>query len=248
MSNLLNMVLDIPVIFSILFCLINGWKKGAVRPFINFLGSVISTVISVFVSVPVSKQIYNVILRSFLFKRMYYSCFNRNVEDFPDYLMIILKLCKVNKSALEKIMYEKNPEPEILLLNIISPFIINCIRVVVGSILFFVIMIVIRKISKSLNLIFKAPVLSQFNSALGAFFGLIKGILISWVCILLLKISLVYWNNPPKIFSQNIIDSSFVFEKFYHFNPITNKFIDNISDVFELKQPLKWNRLNRTLE
>lgn len=246
MNSLLNLALDVPVIFSILFCLISGWKKGAVRPFVNFLGSLISTVISVFVSVPASKQIYNIILKRFLFNRIYYLCFERNVEDVPNYLMIIFKLCKVNKSVLAKIMYEKNPE--ILLLNIISPFIINFIRVIIGSLLFFVIMIVVRKISKSLNLIFKAPVLSQFNSALGAFFGLIKGILISWVCILFLKIALVYWNNPPKIFSQNTIDSSFVFEKFYYFNPITNEFVNNISDVFELKPPLKWNYLNRTLE
>lgn len=245
MISLLNIVLDAPVIFSILFCLINGWKKGAVRPFINFLGSLISTAISLLLSIPISKQIYNSFLKSFILSKLHNLCLNQNIEVFPNYLMIIFKLCKTNKSTLSKIVFEKNPE--ILLLNIISPFIINFIRVVVGSILFFVIMIVIRKISKSLNLIFKAPVLSQFNSALGAFFGLIKGVLISWVCILLLKISLVYWNNPPKIFSRNTIDSSFVFEKFYYFNPITNKFINNISDLFELK-PIKCDYLNHAIK
>ena len=238
MNSLLNIVLDVPVVFSILFCLINGWKKGAVRPFINFLGSLISTLISTFISIPISKQIYNSFLRTFILHKLHDLCLRQKVEIFPNYLILLFKLCKTNKSILSKIISENNSE--IILLNIISPFIINFIRVIIGSLLFFVIMTVIRRISRSLNLIFKAPILSQFNSALGAFFGLLKGFLISWVCILFLKIGLVYWNNPPKIFSQNNIDSSFVFEKFYYFNPITNKFINNVSDVFELEF-LKWN-------
>ena len=238
MNNLLSVILDAPVIFSILFFSINGWKRGAVRPFINFLGSLISTFTSIFVSIPVSKYIYNSFIKSFILDKLHDLCLNQKIDIFPNYLIFIFQMCKINKSALSKIILKENPEN--ILVNMISPFFINFIRVIVGSIVFFVIMTIVRRISKVISSIFKTPVLSQCNSALGAFFGLLKGVLISWVCILFLKISLVYWNNPPKIFSQNSISSSFVFGKFYNFNPVTNKFMNNISDACELEF-LKWD-------
>ena len=237
MNVLSSLILDAPVIFAIIFCTVSGWKRGAVRPFINTIGSIISAVISAFLSVNISTVIYNSFLKEILLKQIHNSCLNANIESIPKYLMLAFQMCKIGKVDISKIMTNSNPE--MTLLNIVSPFIINILRVVIGSIIFGVVVFFVRKISKASNLIFKAPVLSQINSAMGALFGFLKGVLISWVCALFLHISLIYWNNPPKVFSEPSIYSTSVFVKFYDFNPITDKFMNNVSNMFELDF-LKW--------
>ena len=237
MNVLSSLILDAPVIFTIIFCTVSGWKRGAVRPFINTIGSILSAVISAFLSVNISTIIYNSFLKVILLKQIHNSCLSANVESIPKYLLLSFQMCKISKVDISKIMMSSNPE--MTLLNIVSPFIINILRVFVGSIIFGVVVFFVRKISKASNLIFKAPILSQINSALGAFFGFLKGVLISWVCALFLHISLIYWNNPPKVFSEPSIYSTSVFVKFYDFNPITNKFMNNVSNMFELDF-LKW--------
>ncbi len=232
MNFLSSIFLDAPIILSLILCSVSGWKKGAVRPFVNFLGSLFSASVSAFLSFHISKILYNSFLRNLIYEKIHSVCLSSNVENFPKYFMLIFNICKVNSKDLCKIMYSANPEGT--LLNIISPFVINSTRIIIGSILFGIIMYGVRKISKISSLIFKAPVLSQFNSILGALFGAFKGALFSWVCILFLHISLVYWNNPPKIFSQSSINSTSVFVKFYNFNPITNKFMNNMLDICEL--------------
>lgn len=237
MNVLSSLILDAPVIFAIIFCTVGGWKRGAVRPFINTIGSILSAVISAFLSVNISTVIYNSFLKEILLKQIHNSCLNANIESIPKYIMLAFQMCKISKVDISKIMTSSNPE--MILLNIVSPFIINVLRVVIGSIIFGVVVFFVRKISKASNLIFKAPVLSQINSAMGALFGFLKGVLISWVCALFLHISLIYWNNPPKVFLEPSIYSTSVFVNFYDFNPVTNKFINNVSNMFELDF-LKW--------
>lgn len=232
MNILSSLILDAPVIFSVIFFSVEGWKRGAVRPFINALGSILSAVISAFLSINISKSIYNSFLKEILFKQIHKFCLNAKIESIPKYFTLSFRMCKLSKSDLSKIMLSGNPE--MTLLNIISPFMINVLRIFIGSLIFGVVIFFVRKISRSSNMIFKAPVLSQFNSALGALFGFLKGALISWVCALFLHISLIYWENPPKVFSESSICSTSVFVKFYNFNPITNKFMNDVSNMCEL--------------
>lgn len=232
MNILSSLILDVPLIFTIIFCSVSGWKRGAVRPFINTLGSMLSLVISAFLSVNVSTMMYNSFLKEVLLKQIQSSCLNAKIESIPKYLLLSFQMCKISKIDISKIMMSNNPETTIL--NIVSPFIINVLRVVIGSVIFGILMFLVRKISKTSNLIFKAPILSQVNSTLGAFFGFLKGVLLSWVCALFLHISLIYWNNPPKVFSESSICSTSLFVKFYNFNPITNKFMNDVSNMCEL--------------
>lgn len=205
---------------------INGWKKGVVRPLLNFVGSLASIFISYIVSSKVSIYIYNSYLRKLLISKLGSICFNNDIEKIPSYFMFLLNFFKIGQSRLSKILHSETPDS--ILIDIVSPFFINLTRIVVGSIIFGIIMMVVRHISKGFNVAFKMPILAQINSIVGAIFGVIKGILVMWVIILFFRISLIYWNNPPQIFSSKYISSSFVFSKFYNFNPIPSNLINNL--------------------
>ena len=221
-----NVILDAPIIFSAFIFLINGWKKGLVKPFMNFLGGIIAFIISGFATFYISLFIHNNFFKYFFIKKFDKILSESNIMSFPKYLLTFLNLCGVSNLKIAN-MFGKYNAGEILF-DMISPYILNITRLLIGSFLFGIIMYIYRKISKSFCSAFKAPILAQFNSALGACFGFVKGMFIIWGIILFLKIISIYWNNPPKIFSKNIIKSTSVFVKFYDFNPISSKFISKI--------------------
>jgi len=231
-----NIILDAPIIFSAFIFLINGWKKGVVRPFMNFVGGLIAFAVSGFVAFYISIFVHNNFFRPVMIKKFSELLLKPDIASFPKYLLAILNLLGVNSLKISNLLGKFNAGE--ILFNMISPYILNITRLLLGSFLFGILMFVCKKISKSSCSAFSAPVLAQFNSALGACFGFLKGLFIIWGIILFLKILLIYWSNPPKIFSPSVIKSTSVFVKFYDFNPIDGI---NIGDNFFAKMPFVKN-------
>ena len=221
-----NLILDAPIIFSAFIFLVNGWKKGVVRPFMNFVGGLIAFAVSGFAAFYISFFVHNNFFKPLLIKKFGELLLKPDIASFPKYLLTLLSLCGVSSLKISQMLGKFNAGE--ILFGMISPYVLNITRLLIGSFLFGIMMFVCRKISNSSCSAFKAPVLAQFNSVLGAFFGFAKGIFIIWGVILFLKIALIYWNNPPIIFSQNTIKSTSVFIKFYEFNPIAGNFFAKI--------------------
>ena len=215
-----NLILDVPILFSVFMFTLNGWKKGVVKPFMNFVGGLIAFSLSGIISFYLSSYIHNHFLRNIIISYFDKICSRGSIELFPKYLITFLNFCGANRSKVSDLILQSDHSE--VLFDIVSPVTLNFLRIVLGTFFFGIVIAISRKITKGSLHIFSAPVLSQFNSLLGAFLGILKGIILVWGCILFLKISLIYWNNPPKIFSQESIRCTSVFVKFYDFNPITN--------------------------
>lgn len=221
-----NLILDAPIVFSAFIFFLNGWNKGVVRPVMNFVSFIGAIILSGFISFSISSFLLNNLLKDIIIEKLSKFCISSDIHSFPSYIIMIFNFCGVNNDSLLKIIKKSNPGN--VLFNIIYPFLLNFIRFIIGSSVFGILIGIFRKISKSSCSIFSVPILSQFNSFIGAILGVLKGIFIIWGCILFLKIALIYWNNPPKIFSQDSIQCSSIFVRFYNFNPLTCDLIERI--------------------
>ncbi|MCL2311202.1 MAG: CvpA family protein [Firmicutes bacterium] len=219
--SIYSIVLDAIVYLSALMFLISGWHKGVVRSFINFLGAIIALSLSSFLALHTSDYIYKSFIKDILVKKIKEAVIvsSSDINRFPDYLKFVLNLKGIGEDSLLKIVNDVSSD--IILYKIVSPLVNNVLRIILCSFMFWLIMIIVRKISKSTSSMFAIPILKGVNSFLGAIFGLLKGILMIWLFILFLKIFLIYWQKPLKIFSAQSINSTSVFVKFYNFNPVT---------------------------
>ena len=227
-----NLILDVPILFSAVMFFLRGWNKGIVRPMMNFLSFSIATFLSGFVSFFVSSFLYNNLLKNLIIEKFYDISSRYDIQDFPKFLLFIFNFCGAKKDLIGKIIHKSNSGE--ILFNLVSPFVINLLRILIGSLVFGILIFVFRKISRMSCHIFSAPILSQFNSFLGAIIGVLKGIFIIWGCILFLKVALIYWDSPPEIFSVDSIQCSFLFSKFYNFNPLSFDFLGKISFIENL--------------
>ena len=221
-----NLILDAPIVFSAFIFFLNGWNKGVVRPVMNFVSFIGAIILSGFISFSISSFLLNNLLKDVIIEKLSKFCLSSDIHSFPSYIIMVFNFCGINNDSLLKIIKKSNPGN--VLFNIIYPFLLNFIRFIIGSSVFGILIGIFRKISKSSCSIFSVPILSQFNSFIGAILGVLKGIFIIWGCILFLKIALIYWNNPPQIFSQDSIQCSSIFVRFYNFNSFTCDLIERI--------------------
>lgn len=231
-----NIILDAPILLSSFLFFLRGWNKGVIKPIMNFLSVILAGVISTFISFSISSYIQNNFLKNIIVERFCSICSKSDIHNFPSHLLMFFNVCGISDNVVEKAIHKPNSGE--ILFSLASPFIINAVRIIVGSIIFGIVISIFRKISKFSCKVFSAPVLSQFNSLVGALLGVLKGVFIIWGCVLFLKVALIYWNDPPRIFSVNSIKCSMIFSRFYYFNPLSfdilNKipFINNL-DVFK---------------
>ena len=227
-----NIILDTPILLSTFLFFLRGWNKGVIKPVMNFLSFFLAGIFSTFVSFFISSYIQDNFLKNIIIERFFNVCSKSDVHHFPKHLLVFFNFCGVSDSILEKTIHKPNSGE--ILFSLASPFIINAVRIVIGSIIFAIIISVFKKISKISCKIFSAPVLSQFNSLVGALLGVLKGIFIVWGCILFLKVALIYWSDPPEIFSGDSIRCSFIFSKFYYFNPMAMDILKKIPFINDL--------------
>jgi uncharacterized membrane protein required for colicin V production len=226
--------LDLAVVFLLLFFLASGWKQGVVRSLVYFLGSALAIMAAVLISQPLAEVTYNFFLKNIVLEKIGGSVEKQNTakKNLPDFLANILIWRGISKGNINQILKKPNFKENIELL--ISPILIGILKLILSLIIFCVVMFFVKRIARMTNSFFKFPVLSQVNSSLGAAFGLCKGAVIIWALIMIMKIAISYSQSQNTVILEKAINSSYIFEKFYNFNPLSVKFIKQDLAIFRI--------------
>ncbi|MDR1241075.1 MAG: CvpA family protein [Oscillospiraceae bacterium] len=224
-----HIFVDFAILAILLVFLIIGWKRGVVRSLICFAGSVLAIGVSVFASRYASDFIYSSFFKEAIVKKIETSIevsaeetksSKENSEVLPGFLKRIMLWRGMNRDAISRIIFSSHPAEKIEV--IVSPIITGILRLLLSSLLFWIFMIIVRKLARFADSFFKFPILYQINSILGAAFGLCKGLFIVWISVMVIKTGVIY-SNSKSIFKE--ADSSPVFGKFYSFNPIGEDYL-----------------------
>jgi hypothetical protein len=107
-----------------------------------------------------------------------------------------------------------------MIVSAVSPAIIGFIELVCASIIFMIVISLVRIISRYASRLFKIPVLAQVNGFFGAVFGVCKGACVVWLIVAMIRLFTEFFGMPSSLILKNILESSVIFKLLYNFDPI----------------------------
>ena len=188
----MGIIIDIIIVAIIALSIFLGYRKGLVELAIKLCAFVIAIVITFILYNPVSNLIINT------------TSIDETIEN-----SILEKANDVmndNESDQELSENLKQEATGGLLPEAARELSINIVRGGVIIILYILIRIALRFITALANLVAKLPILKHFNIAGGAIYGALRGIIIIYVCLII--ISVFGQINPDNSLHQNIEKSS----------------------------------------
>ncbi len=194
----MNFLFDLVLILIIVLCTFIGKKRGFIKTFFGFFGSVIALVLSSIFSRPVGAWLADSFFSPSLSK-FFLNSIGENVGsvefvDFaklPNSVQHILEKFGTDSEKISEFVSEQSDMAQQQLQNAVVEYVVNPIATAVGQavafvILFIVLTIGIRILVRALNLIAKLPFLNLSNRFLGAGIGFLWGLLIAVIlaCVL----------------------------------------------------------------
>ncbi len=201
------MFLDIIVVALILLSILLGYKKGLVKTAVSLVALIISLVVTIFLYNPIANFVVNV----------------TNIDETIEN--------EIYKKVLTMMEEEGNHQQEYLGITIkdadngmlssaAEGLAVNIVRYAVFIILLIGTRILIRFLKSFASFISGMPILSQFNRIGGSIYGLLRGLLITYIVLILVQF--VTKIEPENIAYKQVSDS--IVTKMMYENNIINVF------------------------
>lgn len=195
----MGIIIDIILIAIVILSAFLGYKKGLVKLGAKLFAGIIAIILTIIVYKPVSGMIIK----------------NTNIDD-----KIKATIIQNTKNVIDKKTQTKNDITNQLENNILPEqaenIAKNIVYAVTAVVLFVVVKIILSIVISLMNSIANLPLLKQFNEVGGIAYGLVRGVLISAICILLMG---AYTKiNPENSLSeqiQNTYLTKMIYEKVF---------------------------------
>lgn len=199
----MGIIVDIIIIAIIALSIFLGYRKGLIELAIKLCAFVIAIVITLILYKPVSNLIINTTSIDETIENSILEKANDVMEGEEDEELSE----ETNPASTEELSEEiKQEAREGLLPEAARGLSVNIVRGGVIIILYVLVRIALRFVTALANLVAKLPILKQFNKAGGAIYGALRGILIIYVCLII--ISIFGQINPENDIHQNIEQST----------------------------------------
>ena len=211
----MGIIVDIIIIAIIALSIFLGYRKGLIELAIKLCAFVIAILITLILYKPVSNLIINTTSIDETIENSILEKANDVMEGEEDEELSE----ETNPASTEELSEETNPASteelseeikqearEGLLPEAARGLSVNIVRGGVIIILYVLVRIALRFVTALANLVAKLPILKQFNKAGGAIYGALRGILIIYVCLII--ISIFGQINPENEIHQNIEQST----------------------------------------
>lgn len=226
------MILNIIVIAAFVIFVILGIKKGLVHSALKFIGTIAAACLSTLIGGALAKTIYSSLFRPAMIQQI-----SKNIGSItsgnevyapfsvlPDFIVSALEMQGITSTSLQASLEGQiNRAPEIIA-DAAAPVFISITKMMTVTLLFFILLIILRIVIKMVASLFKFPVLSQVNSLLGGVFNILTAFIFVWAVFALINVLVPLMPDVAQITVQNTIDSSAVAVWFSKFNPMQMMF------------------------
>lgn len=217
------------IIFAIFIFL--GFKNGMIKSFLLFLNSIISWIISVYLSKFMAYSIYNRFFEPDIIKNVKLLSVGKNFNSkilfdtlpsiFTKYLygkgITTSKITHIISSVSKEVLPEK-------ISQILMPTITDVIKYFGSGIIFIIILFLGRLAVKFILKSFKCKAINYSDKILGGFLGFLKGYVAILLIACVLKAFLPFFSGDNKNieFIASNVNSSVIFKQIYNKNPMYN--------------------------
>ncbi len=229
-------MLDLLTIVVIIVFVFIGYKKGVAKTALTLGSSLLSLIISILFSKPIAESFYDSTIKPSLIskfdsavKTAAQSGKSLVVDDvlkvLPNYVKNSLPNFNISNQSLGSAVRNSSEAAESLLRPIIISFTTCIVTVILFLALSIIARIVINIICEKKDII----AMGLIDSFFGALVGLVEGFIIVIAAAFILRIAIPHMKQPPEIFTEESISSSYVFRGIYD-SPILRDIIGNTTD------------------
>lgn len=228
----MSTMLDVLVILLVAVFAILGFKKGIAKTAVSIVGTIIASVLSMFLSTPIAEAIYQGGFKTALTEKIENamklfmqsgqgSLVESIMKTMPKFVNNSLKSYGISTQQLNSAAGKGAAQVE----QLIRPIIISFISVIVSIVLFVLLMVIIKLISKFIVNAIDDSALGGVNRFLGAVVGIIEGFVIVLVVAFIIRITIPHLKEVPEIISDESISQSTVFKGIYE-SPFLTQFVE----------------------
>ena len=226
----MGLILDIVLVAIILLFLILGYRHGAVRTLIEFIGFFIALVAAAAVASWFASFLFETFVRNPLTEKISLVISDtvgqtaseqaaKIIEVLPQFIVKIGNLTTLSDDIALAAQSGAQVGAATIVDHIVGPVVVLFAQMLTTVLLFIIFLLIIRLIARGADFVARLPVLRELNGLLGMIIGAAKAALI--ISLLLLVIRAV---TPPDqengIFSAANIEQSTVFKWMYENNPL----------------------------
>lgn len=229
------LLLDLIIICIILFFVFASARHGFVRTFIEIVGFFLALYLSINISGLIASNIYDNIIKEKIVESVcdaVESSTDSAIQDviddtwdnMPKFIVNVAENFNVSKEGVKASLKGQELNNQTVITKVVDyaakPIIVNIIKVVLYILIFVVLSVIVKFLSKILNRVFNLPLLGGINKTLGGIFGLAKGIIIATALCVAISIIVSLTENGFLIFTNENINSTYIFKFLTSFNPL----------------------------
>lgn len=216
------MLLDVLVIILIAIFVVIGFSKGIAKTAVSVVGTLAVSALSMFLSKPLSEYIYRTVIKVSFTEKIkeaiitakqtgYSNVIDKIVDTLPKYIDNSLFDFGITQKELAGAASKGAEAIETLL----APAIISFISLLTAFILFVLLMVVVKLISRVIYSAIDSSVLGVADRFLGALVGLAEGFIIVFIAMFILRVAIPHMESVPDLISDQSISDTVVFKGIY---------------------------------
>ena len=176
----MGIVLDIIILAIVIISAILGYKKGLITLGVHLVATIVAVILTLILYRPIG----NLVMKTTTFDEKIQGVIETNVNN-------IISIENPNKMVEGLIESAK----EGMLPSMANQISKNMMYAITAVILFIVLKILISIVSAIANLVAKLPIFNQFNELGGLIYGAVRGIIITYIALMIIMFVNTFSNN-----------------------------------------------------
>lgn len=227
---LMALIIDIAIILIIAFVIWRSAVRGFVRTVIEMVGYILAAVISISLSGTIAEAAYDNLLRPKVISAAQKTVdstaqsaenyANEIWDSMPSFISktvdIFGKKEEVVKDIGESVKGNGISAVENIADSAVRPIAINLIRTLSSVIIFLILLALVKFLARWINRLFSIPVVGSFNALLGGAVGAVKGFILIFITVFVIRVAVNAMLGSFWIFDQQLINDTFLFRFVYN--------------------------------
>lgn len=234
---------DIILIILVLAYFIEGKRKGFTRSVVGLVGGIISILLASFLSNYISEWVFDTFMRQNITNEVSGVLQDTIGQDintrsqailaiFPPFVSNIFSYYGVTAQSINVGIFTASQSATTQVVNIIAPIIIDLMRKLSFVIISFLLLFMVRSLTRPVIRLVRIPIIKQIDGLLGGILGLAKCALIVFIFSFIIYFITPLMATVPEAIKSETINSTYIFKYVYYNNPLNTMLNTvNITDL-----------------
>jgi len=231
------LILDLIIVAIIILYVYLCFKRGFVRTVIELVGYILAIYLSFTFGGILTNVVYDEFVEPAIVETVADEInlsADENIDktvdsiwnSLPEFIVNAAETFDVTSDTLRDTIkdgYENNADATTFAKNateaIAKPIVVPLIKTIISLILFIILMFVVKFLAKIINRAFNIPIIGRLNRLLGGFVGLFKGLIISFVFVMMALFIMTLFEDGFLFFTNENVEQTVLFKFLAGFSP-----------------------------